>query len=97
MFTPGQSKYCSPLCKFFRCQRRALVIKGRKRICGLTGDDCDPVTCQFAGCAINKLVIPQGICGLWNEKKRRRRITVDISEVEDDSIYRVKGLRDEFY
>lgn len=74
-----------------------MIVKGKKRICGLTGDDCDPVTCQFAGCAINKLIIPQGICGLWSGKRRRRRIKVDISEVEDDSVYKVKGLRDEFY
>jgi hypothetical protein len=97
MFEPGRSKYCYPFCKFFRCQRRALIVRGNKRICGLTGDDCDPVHCQFALCGINKLVIPDGICGLWREKQRIRRSRLDISEIEDDTVYKIKGRGDLFF
>jgi len=95
MFNPGQSKYCSPQCKFFRCQRKALIRRSDRRLCGLTqGDECKPRICQFASCAINKLVIPEGICGLWRERNRRRKVTIDISEIEDESLYKVRGFKD---
>ena len=94
MFIPGQSKYCSPYCKYFRCQRKALIIRGNKRICALTNEECDPVSCQFASCAINKLILPDGICGLWLEKHKPKKKTIDISEIEDYSSYKIKGEKD---
>lgn len=95
MFEPGSRKYCSPYCKFFRCQRKALVIKGNRRYCALTGEECDPIHCQFASCAINKLVLPEGTCGLWLEKQRKRRRRIEISDIEDMD-YKIKGRKDLF-
>jgi hypothetical protein len=72
-----------------------LIFRGNKRLCGLTeGDDCDPLPCQFSSCAINKLILPNGICGIWQEKHKPKKRTIDISEVEDYSIYKIKGARD---
>ena len=95
MFEPGSSKFCSPYCRFMRCARNMLIIKGKKRVCGLTSDACDPKTCQFTTCAINKLILPEGECGLWHEKHRRRKRLLDIMDVEDiPGGARIRGLED---
>ncbi len=97
MFEPGSSKYCSPYCRFFRCARNFLITKERKKICTLTNEECDPKNCQFATCAINKLIITEGICELWMEKHRRRKRILDITEIEDiPDEYDIRGYR-EYY
>jgi len=95
-FEPGSSEFCSPYCKYFRCARRALIIKGGKRICKLTGEECDPINCQFASCAINRL-LPDGRCGLYQEQKlrskKRERILdkIRIEDIDDFEEYMKKG------
>ena len=84
-FEPGSTEFCSPFCKYFRCARKALLFKGDRRVCKLTNDDCDPLTCQFASCAINKL-LPDGRCGLYIERKakqKRRERVLDKIRIED--------------
>lgn len=93
MFKLGESKHCSPYCKFMRCQKQSLIIKGPKRLCRLTFDDCSPVNCQFALCEINKLLFPDGICGEWVERSRPKKVSVDISEVMDETDIKVRGRK----
>ncbi|RLG62355.1 hypothetical protein DRN84_02125 [Candidatus Geothermarchaeota archaeon] len=94
---PGSTEYCTPYCKYFRCVNRSILIRGGRRICKLTGENCEPRNCKFASCAINKL-LPDGKCGLYQERvsrMRRRERVIDrirIEDIEDYDEY-MKGLK----
>jgi len=86
---PGSMEFCTPFCRYFRCVNRSLIIRGNKRICKLTGEDCDPISCKFAACALNKL-LPDGRCGLYHEKTsrmRRRERQLEKIKIEDIEDY----------
>lgn len=63
--------YCTAYCKFFRCGKRILVFRHGKRICGLTGEECDPRKCIYASCVINRYIASQGLCGLMIKRKTK--------------------------
>ena len=87
-----EKKYCSPLCPFFRCAKKALKIINRKPMCLLTADECDPKNCNFVICLANKY-LPGGVCG-----KEIRRITRPIEFKEEALISkdRIRGKLKEF-
>ncbi len=78
---------CNPLCPFFVCTRRALVVvtksyRGKiKRVafCRLTGSECIGAECKFASCRLNAL-LPDGRCAKALEKRMRR--------VSDEELFR---------
>jgi len=94
VYPPQGVRYCSPDCPLFRCARKALKKVGRKYVCTLTGDECVPKNCNFASCAINKL-LPGGICG--KEIRRRTRPIRLEEESPSPTSFRgkVRGIRDE--
>ena len=55
-------KRCTPLCRFFKCAKRALVIRGDRFWCRWANDECDVANCAFATC-IRRRLLPGGICG----------------------------------
>lgn len=66
------SQRCTPLCRFFRCAKRALMIRGNKAWCRWVNDECDPARCSFATCAKRRL-LPDGRCG-----EKIKRITREV-------------------
>ena len=71
------ARKCNVLCPFFRCSRRAKIIRQRSRkkvvICSLTNDSCIGSKCNFAFCAKHAL-LPNGTCALSIKQKRTRDI-----------------------
>ncbi len=70
---------CSPLCPYFRCSKKALFVttqhyRGqplRVPYCQWIGDKCIGAQCQYAYCAIQKM-LPDGRCAWAIEKKQRK-------------------------
>ena len=55
-------KRCVPICRYFRCAKKALVIRGDKFWCRWVNDECDVANCAFATC-VRRRLLPGGICG----------------------------------
>jgi len=91
-------QYCTAFCKFFRCQRRALIIKRDRRICRLTGDDCNPRNCVYASCVINRYIPNQGLCGLMIKRKTRDLTPEKLVELPEDRFKgKIRGDKDLLY
>lgn len=85
---------CNPLCPFFVCTRKALVIvtksyRGKIRkvaFCRLTGSECIGAECKFSGCRINAQ-LPDGRCAKALEKRSRsttdEELFREMKEIED--------------
>jgi len=91
--------YCTALCKFFRCGRKMLIFRGSARICGLTGDECNPTKCIYATCVINKYIAPQGMCGLMIKRKTKGlEEPVKFLELPEDRFKgKIRGDKDLIY
>ncbi len=84
---------CNPLCPYFRCSKKALVIKteffkGRQRkiaYCRWIGDTCIGASCQYAYCALRAL-LPNGDCmfAVQAEKKKTKDMFEELKESELD-------------
>ncbi len=88
-------KKCNPLCPFFRCSQRALLIQQRifkgkpQRVafCRWVGDLCSGSQCQFAYCE-RRALLPDGSCLLAmkaeeiEKSKERERIFKEMEEEE---------------
>ncbi|MHA1505978.1 MAG: hypothetical protein ACTSR0_02140 [Candidatus Asgardarchaeia archaeon] len=79
----SEYEFCSPNCKYFRCEQRSLLIKrrnGRKVfICKWAGDACTGYKCKYASCAIGKLKY-DGRCELKIRSKTHGEKYKDFSE-----------------
>lgn len=68
---------CNVLCPFFRCSRRAKIIRQQSRkkivICFLTNDPCIGSKCNFAFC-VKHALLPDGTCALSIKQKKIRDI-----------------------
>lgn len=90
--------YCTPFCKFFRCQRRVLFFRGDKRVCGLTGDDCEPRKCIYASCVINRYIASEGKCSLMIKRKTKDLIPEKLVELPEDRLKgKIRGDKDLIY
>ena len=66
---------CNPLCPYFRCMNKMLVItkrtvRGRPQrvaLCRMVGGPCIGPDCQYAACAAHAL-LPDGSCAFAKEK-----------------------------
>ncbi len=66
---------CNPLCPYFRCMNKMLVItrrivRGRPQkvaFCRMVGGECIGPDCQYAACALHAL-LPDGTCAFAKEK-----------------------------
>ncbi len=71
---------CNPMCPFFYCTQRALVISSKPYrgkyikvpFCRLIGSECIGAECRYASCRINAL-LPDGRCAKALEKKQKLR------------------------
>ena len=91
-------KKCNPLCPFFRCSQRALLVQQRvfkgkpQRVafCRWVGDYCNGAQCQFAYCD-RRALLPDGSCLLAmkseeiekNKEKEEIFKEMEKEEVED--------------
>jgi len=94
MFPMPIGEKCNPLCPFFICTRRALVVgnksyRGKIRkvaFCRLIGGECIGAECKFASCKLNAL-LPDGRCAKALEKKTKKTTDEDLfkemREIED--------------
>ncbi len=87
---------CNPLCPFFICTRRALVVVNKPyrgkmvkvAVCRLTGEECIGAECRYASCRLNAM-LQDGRCAKALERYRRRQYKSDeemfreIESVED--------------
>jgi len=96
-------KKCEPTCKFFRCAKRALVVKyprpfgGAKNpvkpltFCKWVGDYCQGPDCQYAFCA-RKALLPDGTCSLSERRaSRTRSIEEEARREQEEFKLRLKG------
>ncbi|MEM1944456.1 MAG: hypothetical protein QXI97_01730 [Nitrososphaerota archaeon] len=66
---------CNPLCRFFRCAKKALDFKRNPPWCNWVEAACIGYQCPYAQCIQAKL-LPDGRCGLFVKRKT--------NEVEED-------------
>lgn len=93
-----KDQYCVFYCKFFRCQRRALIYRGNRGICGLTTDICTPTKCIYASCVINRYIAPQGLCGLSIKRKTRDIVPKKMVELPENRFKgKIKGDKELLY
>ncbi len=90
-------KKCNPLCPFFRCAKRALVVtsyimQGKPQkiaYCNWIGDTCIGYQCQFAYCE-KKALLPDGTCAFAvreeQEKKKTKDYLEELAEEDQDEI-----------
>ncbi len=83
---------CSPLCPFFRCNKKALTIKteyfkGRpikKAFCSWIGDECIGAQCKYAYCEKNAM-LPDGRCAFAVKAKGPQKdFEEELMELERD-------------
>ncbi|MEB3756648.1 MAG: hypothetical protein GSR79_07315 [Desulfurococcales archaeon] len=90
---------CSPLCPYFRCSKKALLIttehyRGqpiKEAYCRWIGDKCIGAQCQYAYCALQKM-LPDGRCGWALERKQRSRKEFDEELEGEEFSFRSKSL-----
>ncbi len=86
-----QVKQCTPTCKFFRCQRRALkiIIKNNRRVavCMDTMSLCDGPKCKYAMC-LKRRLLPDGRCGMAIKSTQK---FVDLAEEAEELDLRLKS------
>ncbi len=90
-------KKCNPLCPFFRCAKRALVVTSyimqgkpqKMAYCNWIGDTCIGYQCQFAYCE-KKALLPDGTCAFAvreeQEKKKTKDYLEELAEEDQDEI-----------
>ncbi len=90
-------KKCNPLCPFFRCAKRALVVttyimQGKPQkiaYCNWIGDTCIGYQCQFAYCE-KKALLPDGTCAFAvreeQEKKKTKDYLEELAEEDQDEV-----------
>ncbi|MCE4613961.1 MAG: hypothetical protein F7B60_00295 [Desulfurococcales archaeon] len=90
---------CSPLCPYFRCSKKALLIttehyRGqpiKEAYCRWIGDKCIGAQCQYAYCALQKM-LPDGRCGWALERKQRSHKEFDEELEGEEFSFRSKSL-----
>ena len=81
------NKKCNPLCPFFRCGKRALIIqtkyiKGHNQkipFCSWIGDTCISHQCQYAYCT-EKALLPDGTCAFVVREEQQKKKKTDMLE-----------------
>jgi len=96
---------CSPTCKFFRCAKRALIIKGKPRqphgkrnppirgliaLCNWAGDLCQGPDCQYAFCE-RRALLPDGTCRLSLKREQRKVRSIEEEAEKDELKFKLKG------
>jgi hypothetical protein len=90
---------CSPLCPYFRCSKKALLIttehyRGqpiKEAYCRWIGDKCIGAQCQYAYCALQKM-LPDGRCGWALEKRQQSKKEFDEELEGEEFSFRSKSL-----
>ncbi len=80
-------KKCNPLCPFFRCANRALMIMTKYEsgkpvkvaFCRWIGDNCIGHQCQYAYCE-KKALLPDGTCAFAVREEQEKKKTKDYLE-----------------
>ena len=71
---PDPNGHCWPRCVWFRCGKRALLIRGNEYWCKWLNEPCAGPSCSYAYCARGKL-LPENRCGLVVRRITRDKIT----------------------
>lgn len=86
VYTLAEKKFCSPECRFFRCEKRATVYRRDSVWCKWIDDECNVVNCSYVTCGKRRL-LPNGICGETVKRK-----TVDKQPEEELSpVLKLRG------
>ncbi len=80
-------KKCNPLCPFFRCANRALMVMTKYEsgkpvkvaFCRWIGDNCIGHQCQYAYCE-KKALLPDGTCAFALREEQEKKKTKDYLE-----------------
>jgi len=91
-------KKCTPLCPYFRCQRRATEYRRNPRTgrtivwCTFADDICQGYRCMFAQCAVHALNPSTGECTITlRSRKRKKDITIEEeAEILDKEYLRIR-------
>jgi hypothetical protein len=89
------SRSCFTRCEFFRCEQRAVVLRGQTAYCRFADDECTPSGCKYTRCVKGRL-LPNGVCSLTikaRELEAGPEEFVDPMEIPDNLIRRVKLRR----
>jgi len=92
---PNTSRSCFTGCEFFRCEQRAVVLRGNSPYCRFADEECTPSNCKYTRCAKGRL-LPNGICGLTLQTKEleiRPEELIDPMEIPDKYASRLKMKR----
>jgi len=79
-------------CESFRCDQRALVLRGQTAYCRFADEECSPSTCKYSRCARGRL-LPNGVCGLTLKTRTleiRPEEFIDPMEIPDKLAQRIK-------
>jgi len=70
---------CNPLCRFFRCAKKALDFKRNPPWCRWVNAPCIGYKCPYAQC-IQVKMLPDGRCGLFVKRKTEEKEAPDVVE-----------------
>jgi len=98
------SKKCTPTCPYFRCAKRALIIKRNQRhggnqryrqntgiaICTWANDRCEGSKCTFAFCA-KRALLPDGTCGLELRKRHQKIRSIEDEAEKEEISLKIRG------
>lgn len=66
------TEVCNPLCRYFRCGRKALDFKRNPPWCGWVNSQCTGYKCNYGFCIQRKL-LPDGRCALFVRRRTEER------------------------
>jgi len=92
---PNTGRTCFSGCEFFRCEQRAVVLRGQNPYCRFADDECTPATCKYTRCVKGRL-LPNGQCGLTmktRELEIRPEEFDDPMELPDKLTHKIKMRR----
>ena len=64
----AEKKFCSPECRSFRCEKRAVLYRRNTVWCKWADEECNVANCSFAMC-VKRRLLPNGICGETVKRK----------------------------
>jgi len=89
------TEICNPLCRYFRCARRALNFRRNPPWCNWVNAPCTGYKCPYAQCVQVKM-LPDGRCGLFVKRKTKESFEILKSPFKAETVDRVRKKLDKF-
>ncbi len=79
---------CLPICKFFRCMKKAMRSRSKRAWCTWVEGECIGPSCKFSFC-VKRAMLPDGRCRF---KIKRSRSVLDIEREAKEEEKKYKAV-----